>query len=355
MSLFHKLTIRDIRQETPDCVSIAFEIPASLEERYRFQAGQNVTLRAIVEGEELRRSYSICSSPLDQELRIAVKKIGSGRFSGHANQVLQPGDAIDVMPPSGRFSAANASGSRYLAFAAGSGITPVISIIKTVLQSDPQSSFTLVYGNRDRNSVIFREQLQALKNRFMDRFSLHLVFSREEADAAVYTGRIDAAKCEQLAKYLLQLDAINHIFLCGPEEMIFAIRDWLATKNIAPEKIHYELFTVPGQQVAAAGERITAANNRKCTVSIKIDGTTTSFQHPFEGEPILDGALRHGADLPFACKGGVCATCKARLLQGQVRMDNNYALEQEELDQGFILTCQSHPLTSEVMIDFDQK
>jgi ring-1,2-phenylacetyl-CoA epoxidase subunit PaaE len=354
---FHPLAIKDIRQETADCISISFEVPDHLKQKYRFQPGQNITLRLNVNGEELRRSYSICSSPLEDELRIAIKKITAGRFSTHANHRLQPGDTIDVLPPTGKFNPQLDEQQRnnYLAFAAGSGITPIISIIKTTLATEPGSQFTLVYGNRSRSSIIFREQLEGLKNKYIDRFIIHHVFSREVTDAGVNHGRINAGKCQELTPWLINPGSTDHAFICGPEEMIFSTRDWLMQKGLDKTKIHFELFNVPGQSAAIKTNTVNKGSDKTSEVSLKLDGTIIRFNLPFDGASILDAALQQGADLPFACKGGVCATCRAKLTEGQVEMDNNYALEAEELRQGFILTCQSHPLTEKVTIDFDSK
>jgi len=354
---FHPLAIKDIRRETPDCVSIAFDVPPPLADVFQFSAGQNITLKLHIGGQELRRSYSICSSPFDDELRVAIKKLPEGRFSAHAHLHLQPGDVLEVLPPSGRFSLSPDPARRasYLAFAAGSGITPVISIIKTLLSKEPGSHFTLVYGNRNRGSIIFRETLDALKNRYMDRFTIHHILSREQTDAPVNAGRINAAKCEQLSQYLLDIHAMDHIFICGPEAMIFDTRDWLLGKGIPKEKIHFELFTVPGESVRVRKEQALFPQTATSRIKLKLDGVSIEYDLPFAGMSILDGALQQGADLPYACKGGVCATCRARLISGEVEMDNNYALEQEELDQGFILTCQSHPRTPLVEVDFDAR
>lgn len=355
--MFHPLTIKEIRRETPECVSIAFHIPEHLKEQYRFEAGQNVTLKMNIGDEEIRRSYSICSSPAENELRVAVKQIPGGKFSEHANALLKAGDVVEVLPPTGKFSTKPGStdARHYLAFAAGSGITPVISIIKAIFDTAPNSYFTLVYGNRSRNSIIFKEQLEAIKNKNMSRFMLHHILSREQADAPVNQGRIDREKCELLSKYLIDIGSMDHIFLCGPEEMIFSIRDWLLEKNYAKEKIHFELFTVPGEKSAAGKQHAKPHVAETSKITINIDGVSFSFHMPFEGPSILDGAIQQGADLPFSCKGGVCATCRARLTYGEVEMNNNYALEEDELAAGFILTCQSHPRTSEVHIDFDAK
>lgn len=357
MNQFHALTIKDIRKETPECVSISFHVPEQLIDQYRFDPGQNITLRLRLDNEEIRRSYSICSSPMENELRVAIKKLNAGRFSGYANHDLHVGDSIDVLPPTGKFNVKlNPSHAyNYLAIAAGSGITPVMSIIKTTLAKEPGSCFTLVYGNRSRNSIIFREQLEALKNNYMDRFVLHHILSREQTDAPVNQGRIDRDKLEQLSKCLISFEDMDHIFLCGPEEMIFTTRDWLMEKGIQKDKIHFELFTVPGQKLKEKSHAASESADVTSRVSIKLDGVSIAFNLPFEGMSILDGALRQGADLPFACKGGVCATCRAKLVSGEVEMDNNYALEEEELAAGFILTCQSHPRSRNIEIDFDAK
>ncbi|MFT3826478.1 MAG: phenylacetate-CoA oxygenase/reductase subunit PaaK [Chitinophagaceae bacterium] len=356
---FHRLTITDIRKETPDCISIAFDIPDALKQEYAFTQGQNITLKTIMGGEELRRSYSICSSPLDNELRVAVKKTTMGRFSTWANEQLKKGDVIDVLPPTGKFytTLQPTQQKSYLAFAAGSGITPVISIIKTTLATEPQSSFTLVYGNRNRSSIIFKEQLEALKNQYTSRLAVHHILSREQTDTPINYGRIDADKCFQLDNKLIQVDKADEIFICGPEEMIFSVKDWLEQKGIDRKKVHFELFTTPGQKAEAVNLQVAAnkSSDKTSQVSIKLDGVTFDLQIPFNGATILDAALEEGADLPFACKGGVCSTCKARLLEGKVEMDSNYALEDDEVAAGFILTCQSHPRSERIIVDFDVK
>lgn len=356
---FHQLSIADIRKETADCVSIAFTIPKELAEAYLFKQGQNVTLRTFMNGEELRRSYSICSSPLDKELRVAIKKADFGKFSTWANHQLKKGDVMEVMPPTGRFYTELHSShkKRYIAFAAGSGITPVLSLIKTTLATEPGSSFTLIYGNRNRASIIFKDQLEGLKNKYMSRFTLHHILSREKTDADINYGRINAEKCEQLTEKLVNLNSADELFICGPEEMIFSVRDWLQQKGIDKKKIHFELFTTPGQKsdVRSLKSDVKKSDGKTSKITVKLDGIAFDFELTADGDPILDAALKQGADLPFACKGGVCATCKARLLEGKVEMDTNYALEEEEVEAGYILTCQSHPRTDKVVVDFDIK
>jgi ring-1,2-phenylacetyl-CoA epoxidase subunit PaaE len=358
---FHALRIKDICNETSECVSIAFDIPEALQAEFRFTQGQNITLKTMLNGQEVRRSYSICSGISDNELRVAVKKVDNGLFSTFANHTLKTGDTIEILPPSGRFyTTLNASSKKnYLAFAAGSGITPILSIIKTTLATEPQSSFTLVYGNRNRASIIFKEQLEALKNRYTSRFVLHHILSREKTDAVVNHGRIDKEKCLQLGEKLIDLTGMDDIFLCGPEAMIFSIKETLEQKGVPPAKIHFELFTTPGQKTGGGSARATttaaAPSGKISKVTVKLDGISFDFDLPYNGEAILDAALQQGADLPFACKGGVCATCRARLIEGKVEMDNNYALEPEEVNAGFILTCQSHPRSEKVMVDFDTR
>ena len=356
---FHSLSVRDIRRETQQCVSIAFDVPIELKDAFRFMHGQNVTLKKTINGEEIRRSYSICSSPTENELRVAVKKVDGGLFSSFANDELKTGEVLEVLPPTGRFYTHLSPINRknYLAFAAGSGITPIISIIKATLAIEPHSNFTLVYGNKSRASIIFFEELEALKNKYMERFSLVHILSRERTEAELNYGRIDVEKCSLLLEKLIDLKSVDELFICGPEEMIFSVSGFMRASGLHEKKIHFELFTTPGQKEAHDNTQKNAAADigPKCQVSIKLDGRLIDFELPFEGLAVLDGALAQGADLPYACKGGVCCTCRAKLVEGQVEMDRNYALEPEELEAGYILTCQSHPRTPKIVVDFDQR
>jgi len=355
---FHKLRIKEVRQETGDCVSLSFEIPASLQEQFYFEPGQNITIKSNIGGEELRRSYSICAAPYENELRVAVKQVDAGKFSSYANTVLKAGDELEVLPPTGRFNTPllPANRKRYLAFAAGSGITPVLSIIKTTLYTEPGSSFTLVYGNRSRKSILFFEALEALKNKFINRFNFINILSREKTDTPLNSGRIDKEKLAELGK-LIDYKKTDEFFICGPEQMIFCVKDFLAEQNIEPKKIHFELFTTPGQQQQPSDKKFIAVKEAgpQSQVTVKLDGRSFDFKLGFNSDSILDAALQQGADLPYACKGGVCCTCRAKLVEGEVRMDVNWGLEQEEIEQGFILTCQSHPKTEKVVVDFDVK
>ncbi len=355
---FHPLTITEVRRETPDCVSIAFDVTPDLKKTFQYKQGQYITLRTHINGEEVRRSYSICSSPLDNELRVAVKKTEQGLFSNYANDKLKKGDTIDVMPPLGKFFVElDASQSRqYIGFAAGSGITPLLSIIKTTLRTEPKSSFTLVYGNRNRHSIIFKEELEGLKNLYMDRFRVIYILSREKTDAAIHFGRIDGDKCGALCEKNLDIHSTDAFFLCGPEDMIFSVKDQLQKLGVEPKKIHFELFTTQGRKKETGALHFTATKKEvKSRITVKLDGISFDFDLGFEGDAILDAALKQGADLPYACKGGVCCTCRAKLIEGEVDMDVNYGLEAEEIEQGFILTCQSHPRTEKVVVDFDIK
>ncbi len=355
---FEKVRVKEVKVETPDCVSVLFDIPENLQQKFSYKHGQHVTVRTILNGEEIRRSYSLCSSPLQNEWRIAVKKLDGGLFSSFAHASLQPGDEVELMPPMGNFSIPlNTENKKtYVAFAAGSGITPILSIIKTILATEPLSHVTLVYGNRNRNSIIFKEDLEALKNVYMQRFTLINILSREKTDAPLNHGRIDGDKCNQLFGKLISIHA-DEFFICGPAEMIFSVKNFLENNGVEKKKVHLELFSTPGQQTQAPARKVAQENTgAKSKIVVRLDGRSFDFDLPFtSNESILDAALQQGADLPFACKGGVCCTCKAKLIEGEVEMDVNYGLEHEEVEQGYILTCQSHPVTEKVVVDYDVK
>jgi ring-1,2-phenylacetyl-CoA epoxidase subunit PaaE len=355
---FHTLTVSEVRRETPDAVSICFRIPPELAETFRFTQGQNIAVRKLMDGAEIRRNYSICSAPGEPELRIAVKQIENGLFSTYANTSLKVGDQLEVMPPAGKFHVPLEPGSKrlYMAFAAGSGITPVMSIVKTTLQVEPQSEFILVYGNRNRQQIMFREELEALKNRYLSRFQVVHVLSREETDTVLNTGRIDADKCRMIHQKLVDLQSVDAFFLCGPEAMIFSVRDSLQGMGVSANRIHFELFhtdSVQKDDRSSADRHAVSGKEALAQVSVKLDGIVTRFELAYDGDSILNAALRQGIDLPFACKGGMCCTCRAKLEEGQVDMDRNYALEPDEVEAGFILTCQSHPRTAKVSVNFD--
>jgi len=355
---FHRLRIKKIIKETDQCVSVEFEVPGNLSGTFQFRQGQSLTMRINLNGEEVRRTYSLCSSPLDNKWKVAIKKVDGGLFSSFANETLKAGDELEVMEPVGKFYTGldPANKKNYLAFAAGSGITPVISIIKTTLRTEPDSTFTLVYGNRSRSSIIFFEELEGLKNKFIDRFNLINILSRERTDSSINFGRIDIGKLTELEK-LIDYKKMDEIFICGPEEMIFCIKNFLEQKEISEKKIHFELFTTSGQKKSEPRNlksEIEAGPASKITV--KLDGRSFDFDLSLNSDTtILDAALKQGADLPFACKGGMCCTCKAKLEEGEVEMDVHWGLEHDEIEQGYILTCQSHPKTEKVVVDFDIK
>ena len=357
MSLhFHPLKIKEVKKETADAVSILFDIPSNLHDQFSFTQGQNVTIKKLINGEEVRRSYSLCSSPLDKAFRVAVKKVDGGLFSTYANEQLKAGDELEVMPPIGKFFTQLdvAHKKNYVGFAAGSGITPLLSIIKTTLMTEPISNFTLVYGNKSNGSILFKEELEALKNKFLNRFQLIHILSRERTDADINFGRIDGFKCDKLFDRIISINA-DEFFICGPEQMIFSVKDFLESRLVDEKKIHFELFTSTKPRTSNFVAATSADNAPKSSITLKVDGRSFDFDLPFNGNNILDAALQQGADLPYACKGGVCCTCKAKLIEGKVDMDVCWGLEQEEIEQGFILTCQAHPTTEKVVVDFDIK
>ncbi|MBL0234197.1 MAG: phenylacetate-CoA oxygenase/reductase subunit PaaK [Chitinophagaceae bacterium] len=356
---FHQLRIKEVRKETNDCVSVSFEVPAEKQKDFQFKQGQSLTVRAKLNGEEVRRTYSLCSSPLDKEWRVAIKKVENGAFSSYANEQLKKGDILEVMSPVGKFNCEldPKNQKQYMAFAAGSGITPVLSIIKTTLALEPHSEFTLVYGNRSRPSILFFEELEALKNKYMDRFNLVHILSRERTDSSINYGRIDTHKLKELNN-ALNFSSMDEFFICGPEEMIFSVKEFLEENDTDKKKIHFELFTAPGEafkklKPEMGNNKTSGANSH---ITVKLDGRSFEFDLPLNSDTsLLDAALQQGADLPYACKGGMCCTCKAKLVEGEVAMDVHWGLEDEEVEKGYILTCQSHPKTERVIVDFDAK
>ncbi len=359
-SEFHDLTIKGVRRETEDAVCLDFDVPDELRDRFAYKQGQYLTFRSNIDGEEVRRSYSICSGVQEPDLKVAIKAVDGGRFSTFANTVLKAGDTVEVMPPDGNFyTELDPDNDRhYLCIAAGSGITPVLSIIKSILGVELKSQVTLLYGNQRVASIMFREELDRLKNRYMERFQLIHVLSRELRDVDILNGRIDNRKGAELCRHLLDLEAVDAFFLCGPEAMISEVSRGLRGVGIDESKIHYELFGASAADAAAAvakhHERARKFGGRLCEVTVKADGRETRLEIPPDGENVLDAALDAGLDLPFACKGGACATCKARLIEGEVEMDVRHALDDREFEAGFVLTCQAHPVSDVVVIDYDQ-
>ncbi|MBM96290.1 MAG: phenylacetic acid degradation protein [Oceanospirillaceae bacterium] len=357
MSQFHSLTIRDVRQETRDSVSLAFDIPADLNEKFQFTQGQYLTMRTQLEGEEVRRSYSICTGINDGEIRVAVKKVPGGLFSTYANEALKVGDELEVMAPTGNFYIdldAEREGN-YLAVAAGSGITPILSIVKSTLETEPRSSVTLLYGNRSSSSTMFREQLEELKNVYMGRLNLVFIFSREQQDVDLYNGHIDAEKCKEIFNRWLDVKSLDASFICGPQEMTETVRDLLIEAGSEPDRIFFELFATAGnaqkrEERAAAA----AANKTTSNVTVIADGRALEFDLDQNTDSILVAGNKIGAELPFSCQAGVCSTCKCKVVEGEVDMDVNFGLEDYEIEAGYVLSCQAYPVSEKVVVDFDQ-
>jgi ring-1,2-phenylacetyl-CoA epoxidase subunit PaaE len=351
---FHRLAVNDLRREASDAVSMTFTIPPDLTDDYSFAPGQYLTLRTTMDGEEVRRSYSICSGPDDGELRIAVKKVDGGAFSNWAADELKAGDQLDVMTPTGRFGIAHAPDQArvHVGFAAGSGITPILSIARGVLAREPGSRFFLFYGNRSAGGMLFREQLEELKDRFLQRFSVFHVISGEEQDIPILQGRLDGEKVRVLLRSLVPAASVDHVFICGPTGMSEDIEATCREIGIAEDRIHVERFVSEFGGKPRARKMIEASAPPKAMASLTIDGKRREVPVA-EDESILDAALRAGMDLPFACKGGMCSTCRAKLVEGEAQMEVNYSLEPWELKAGFILTCQARPVSDKVVVDYD--
>jgi ring-1,2-phenylacetyl-CoA epoxidase subunit PaaE len=357
---FYPLLVKDLHKETDRAVVVTFHVREELADTFKFTQGQYLTLKQKINGDEVRRSYSICSGLDDKQLRVAIKQVRGGVFSTWANETLKKGDILEVMPPRGDFFTAihPEHVKNYLCICAGSGITPVLSIIKTVLAREPKSRVTLLYGNRRSASMMFRDELSFLKNAHMERFHWINIFSREPQEADLFFGHLDNRKGAALNRRLIHIRGFDEFFLCGPEAMISEVSRGLRGEGIAEQNIHFELFAASAESARKAIERHHARaqeyKGQVSKVSILSAGREYTFELSADGENILDAGLRNGVDLPFSCKGGVCATCKARLLEGEVDMDLNQALRAEEIESGYILTCQSHPVSSKVVVDFDQ-
>ena len=351
---FEPLRIADVRHETTDTISVALAVPEEQRERFAFQPGQYLTLRTYIDGEELRRSYSICSGLDDGELRVAIKHVADGRFSAWAHSALRVGAMLDVMPPAGRFGAALATGAArlILGVAAGSGITPILSILKSTLTREPGSRFILLYGSRATGQIIFREQLEELKDRFMGRLSVIHVLSREQQDVPVLNGRLDGAKLRALLGGLTAIPAIDHAFLCGPASMIDDAQGALVEAGLPGDRIHSERFTSAAPTGPRPRPPAAAVTAPHAVALIIADGIRTEI--PVEsGETLIEAALRAGLDLPYSCRGGMCSTCRARVTEGSVHMDVNYALEPWETAAGYVLTCQARPTAARLTVDYD--
>ncbi|HKK88078.1 MAG TPA: 1,2-phenylacetyl-CoA epoxidase subunit PaaE [Saprospiraceae bacterium] len=358
MSQFHQIPVREIRRETDDTVSIALNVPDAIKEEFTYLPGQYLTIKADINGEEVRRSYSLCSSPHEGEWRVAVKKVEQGRFSTYANEALKEGDVLEVMPPMGNFVVKTDEGHQktYAAFAAGSGITPVMSIMKSVLMEEPESNFLLFYGNRNTNSIIFKEQIQQLKDQYMERLSVYNVLSREKQNGELFYGRITPDKCDLFTKQLIDLQEVDEFYFCGPGDMVQNLQDHFIACGANRDQTHAELFTAPDdvQKPPVTVKASEDENSEECQVSVVLDNHKYAFELEYDTNNILDAAIEQGVDLPYSCKGGVCSTCRAKVTKGEVQMMVNYALEPEEVEEGYVLTCQSYPKSASVEIDFDQ-
>lgn len=357
---FHSLGVASVQALTRDSIAITFAVPERLTSTFAFVQGQYLTLRAMIDGQEVRRSYSICSAVQDKCLRIAIKKVAGGAFSTWATGQLERGLFIDVMPPQGSFYIAlEPKAARHVvAFAAGSGITPILAIIKTMLIAEPSTRITLVYGNRSSGSVMFKEELEDLKDTFLTRLNLVWVMSRESQDIELFNGRVDYDKTTELLTRWLNSSgssaSIDAAFICGPREMMLAVTRALQDKGVDQSRIKAELFGLP-QPAKPRAHQTSVDASEFCDVEVVLDGSRRTFTMPKNGVSLVDAGLKAGIDMPYSCKGGVCSTCRAQVLVGDVDMDNNFALEDYEVARGFVLCCQSFPVSSKLVIDFDQQ
>lgn len=355
MVKFHNIQVQDIYKVTKDCSVVTFQIPDELASEFQYKQGQHLTLKTIIDGEDARRSYSLCSSPTENKWQVAVKKIPGGLFSTFINETLKKGDTLEIMAPSGKFNVnvEVEKAKNYIVFAAGSGITPILSIIKTHLALEPKSTFKLFYLNRSVKSIIFKEEIEQLKNKYFDRFEIFYFLTKEQRSIELLNGRFTKEKIQVLTEKIIDIPAVDECFICGPEDMIFLLRDELVAAGLNKDKIHYELFTSGISE--ADKERIKKIVEHKAEgtdVTIIDGGKEFHFVMDEAYDNILDGALAAGADLPFACKGGVCSTCKCMVIEGEVEMKVNYALDAHEVAKGLVLSCQAVPTTDKVVVDF---
>lgn len=356
MAKFHNIRVKDIYKETDDCSVITFDVPEDLHNAFNFSQGQHLTLKAIINGEDTRRSYSLCSSPIDKEWKVAVKKIHGGKFSTYVNDTLNSGDMLEIMEPSGTFGVNidNSKRKNYLVFAAGSGITPILSMMKTHLALEPESTFKLFYLNKNAKSIIFKEEIEQLRNQYFGRLNIFYFLTREQRDIELFNGRFTPEKIQQITHTFVDIQDTNEVFICGPEDMIFMIQDELVKAGLPKELVHYELFvTGLSDEDKARAERLAQQNVEGKEITIVDGGKEFHFTMTKDYDNILDAALGAGADLPFACKGGVCSTCKCEVKEGSVEMKINYALDDKEVSQNLVLSCQAVPTSDKVTVDFD--
>jgi ring-1,2-phenylacetyl-CoA epoxidase subunit PaaE len=357
MRQYQSLTVSRLIRETPDSVRIGLDVPDTLKNDYAFLAGQHLPIEVSLGGKKLRRTYSICSAPGQLPIEIGVRVQPGGKFSTYAGDELKVGDQLQVMPPFGRFHANidPANDKSYLAFAAGSGITPVISILRATLEGEPNSRIVLFYGNRNQQSTMFIDDLYALKNRFPERLQLNFLFSREEQEFSILSGRLDAEKVRELHTHFCDGLHPTEAFICGPDTMIANVTEALLGLGFDESLVHAERFGAIRKPKSTPSEIEPDADSvKKTEISVILDGHRKSFEMPAEGVSIVNAAAQNGIDLPYSCKGGVCATCRTHVREGKVRMDTNYGLEPWEVEQGFVLACQSHPLTDKVVLDYDK-
>ncbi|MGE3334611.1 MAG: 1,2-phenylacetyl-CoA epoxidase subunit PaaE [Rhodospirillaceae bacterium] len=354
---FHQLKIADVRRETSDAVSILFQIPEELKEKFQFRPGQHLTLKVDINGEEVRRNYSVCVAPHENELRIAVKEVPQGRFSSWANREIKAGHVIDAMPPHGSFTWTfeKAKKRRYLLMSGGSGITPILSLLKTGLAEEPDSEFVLFYGNRASHTIMFLEELANLKDRYMSRFELYHFLDEEEGEVELFNGRLDLAKASEALNLLVGDRALDAVFICGPGPMMTAAEEAVKKHGIPAEKILIERFTADGLPAPVQDPSVAALEKKSqgSKVQVRIDGRLRTLAYDTSKGSILENARSAGLPAPFACKAGVCATCKAKVIEGEVQMKTNYGLAPEDLAQGFVLTCQAFPVSDKVVLDYD--
>ncbi|REE08069.1 ring-1,2-phenylacetyl-CoA epoxidase subunit PaaE [Winogradskyella pacifica] len=356
MAQFYKLKIKDIYKETEDTSVITFEVPSELHSAFKFRQGQHLTLKADINGEDVRRSYSLCSSPSDGQWKVAVKLIPGGKFSTYINDELKTGDQLEVMSPSGTFGVEVSAekAKNYLFFAAGSGVTPVLSMVKAHLQAEPNSTCKLFYVNKTAKSIIFKEELEQLRNTYFGRFEIYYFLTKERRDIELFNGRFDDEKMQVLTKTFIDIPDTSEVFLCGPEKMVNYVSEYLINAGLPKELVHYELFvTGLSDEDIKRAERLAQQNVEGVEVTIVDGGKEFVFTMTKEYDNILDAALGAGADLPFACKGGVCSTCKCQVIDGAVEMKINYALDEKEVSQNLVLSCQAVPTTEKVVVDFD--
>ncbi|WP_428651329.1 1,2-phenylacetyl-CoA epoxidase subunit PaaE [Roseibium sp.] len=358
MARFHTLEVTDIRRDTRDAVVVTLKPDAADADAFDFIQGQYLTFRRDFDGEELRRSYSICAGRDEGCLKVGIKRVEGGAFSTWANENLKVGDRLEAMAPMGRFYTELEPGrpKTYLGFAGGSGITPVLSIIKTVLAREPESTFTLIYANRQTNSIMFREELEDLKNQYLGRFSLIHILETESQDIELFTGRIDAEKMETLFRLWIDADEVDTAFICGPEPMMLTIAESLRKHGLSDDQIRFELFasSQPGRVKARTVSREAARGAGTCEISVTLDGTTRSFRMEKDGTSVLDAAVANAMDAPYSCKAGVCSTCRAKVIEGEVEMEVNHALEDYEVRAGYVLSCQCLPVSDKVVISYDE-